>query len=96
MLITRANPSTQQTNAVFIPAKTNGLVKVRRIYLSSDTELTVTLVNSETHDVVFRIYVGARGGVAMPVNFWSAWGEGLDLSTSGAGNVYIAVEYLYN
>jgi hypothetical protein len=91
--VARANPSTAQTNAALVSAATNRGVQVSKIYVSSDTEMTVTIVNSETHDILWRQYVGARGGAVVPTLFWSAWNEGLDYTTSVDGNVFLLVEY---
>jgi hypothetical protein len=98
----RANPSTQQTNTALIAAVTNKGVRVKQVYISSDTELTVTLVNGATHDVLWRQYVGARGGQAIPLGekqktggMDNQWGEGIDYTTSAGGNVFLAVEYEY-
>lgn len=92
----RANPSTQQTNTNLIAAVSGKMVRVKNIYMSSDTALTVSLENSTAHSVLWRQYVGSRGG-SQPsdIHFLSAWGEGIDYSTSGAGNVFLMVEYEY-
>ncbi len=91
----RANPSTQQTNTNLVASVSNKGVYIEKIYISSDTELTITLSNATAHDVLWRQYVGARGGQWADVDMLSAWHEGLDYSTSGAGNVFIAVKYQY-
>jgi hypothetical protein len=95
MIYVRANPSTAQTNAALIAPTTNKAIRVQSIYVSSDTELTVTIVNSEAHTILWRQYVGARGGAVIPVDFWSTWHEGLDYTTSDAGNVYLMVGFDY-
>lgn len=91
--VARANPSTQQTNTNLVPSRSGRFVNVEHIYLSSDTEMTVTILNADTHSVLWRQYVGARGGSAIPVRFKSAPGEGLDYTTSAIGNIYLQVEY---
>jgi len=93
MIYVRANPSTAQTNAALIAPVNNKGVHVHNIYVSSDTELTVTIVNSEAHTILWRQYVGARGGAVIPVDFWSTWHEGLDYTTSANGNVYLMVGF---
>jgi hypothetical protein len=93
MIYARANPSTAQTNAALIAPTNNKAVRVHSIYVSSDTEMTVTIVNSEAHTILWRQYVGARGGAVIPVDFWSTWHEGLDYTTSDAGNVYLMVGF---
>jgi hypothetical protein len=92
----RANPATTQTNTNLIAAKADAFVGVAHIYLSSDTEMTITLLNSETHSVVHRQYIGARGGESTPLTIRSIYGEGIDYSTSTNGNVFIDLEYAYS
>lgn len=92
----QANPSTAQTNAALIPLRVSRYVKVGKIYVSADTAMTVSLVNSVTHDLVWKLYVGATGGVSADYDFTSAVSEGLDLTTSTTGNVFILVTYAYN
>ncbi len=92
----RANPSTQQTNTNIIALDVNSLVNVAFVYISSDTELTVTLLNSVAHTVIHRQYVGARGGQGTPVHLTTLWGEGVDFATSGNGNVYIDLEWAHS
>lgn len=92
----QANPSTTQTNAAFIAAKTGRWVKIHRIYVSSDTAMTVSLVNSEAHTLVWRQYVGATGGSSAEYDYTSAVSEGLDLVTSTNGNVFIKVSFDYS
>lgn len=92
----RANPSTQQTNTNIIVARSNALVNVPFVYFSSDTEMTITLLNSETHTVIHRQYVGARGGQGTPVHIKTAWGEGIDFTTSVNGNIFIDLEFGYS
>lgn len=89
-----ANPSTQQTNTALLAAQSDRAVRIKEVYITSDTELTVSIVNSSGHEVLFRQYVGARGGLVIKLSdLWSAWGEGLDYTTSAAGNVYLLVGY---
>ena len=92
----QANPSTAQTNTALIPLTTGRHVKVSRVYVSSDTALTVSLVNSVTHDLLWRQYVGATGGSSAEYDFTSAISEGLDYSTSATGNVFLQVGYEYS
>ena len=92
----RANPSTAQTNTVLIAARSNALVNIPFVYFSSDTELTVTLLNSVSHTVIHRQYVGARGGQGTPIFITTIYGEGVDFTTSANGNVYVDVEYSYS
>ena len=92
----QANPSTAQTNAALIALTAGRHVKVSRVYISSDTALTVTLVNSVTHDLLWRQYVGATGGSSAEYDFTSANGEGIDYSTSATGNVFLQVGYEYS
>lgn len=91
----RANPSTQQTNTSLVAARSDRAVLLDNIYVSSDTAMTLTLVNGTTHDVIWRMYVGARGGANVPIGDMSAWGEGVDYTTSGAGNVFFDLRYTY-
>ncbi len=92
----RANPSTSQTNQNIIALNATSLVNVAFVYFSSDTEMTVTLLNSVAHTVIHRQYVGARGGQAYPVHLTTAWGEGVDYTTSDNGNIYIDLEWVYS
>jgi hypothetical protein len=94
--IAQANPSTTQTNAAFIEARAGRVCVLERIYVSSDTALTISLVNSATHDLRFRQYVGATGGSSDNYYIESALGEGFDLTTSGNGNVFISAVYRYS
>ncbi len=89
----RANPATAQTNTALVPSISGTHCKVHEVYVSSDTEMLVTLLNADSHTVLFRIYVGSRGGVVLPHSFRTAPGEGIDYSTSTNGNVYLAVEF---
>lgn len=93
MPFARANPSAASTNENLIPSRSGTRVKVRSVYVSSDTEMVLTIVNADTHTIVWRMYVGANGGAFIPVSFWSAMNEGLDYTTSATGNVMIIVEY---
>lgn len=92
------NPTSAQTNAALIAAKSGRFVVVDGVYVSSAVALTVSLVNSATHDVVWRQYVGANGGslVAAANLVHSKSGEGLDLTTSTDGGVFISVMYHYS
>ncbi len=92
----RANPSTQQTNTNIIALDANSLVNVAFVYLSSDTEMTFTLLDSVSHTVIWRQYVGARGGQGVPSNITTLWGEGVDFSTSVNGNIYIDLEWSHS
>jgi hypothetical protein len=69
---------------------------VSRIYLSSDTAMTVSLVCSETHVLRWLQYVGKDGGSSAEYDFTSHHGEGFDLTTSQNGNVFIKVAYAYS
>ena len=89
----RANPSTAQTNQNIIALDANSLVNIPFVYFSSDTEMTVTLLNSVSHTVIHRQYVGARGGQGTPVHITTEWGEGVDYTTSVDGNIYIDLEW---
>lgn len=89
----RANPSTQQTNTNLVPAQNNRAVLSQSLFVSADTPMTVTLLNSESHTVLWRQYVGQRGGAVVPVKFLTTWSEGVDYSTSSNGNVFIMLEY---
>jgi hypothetical protein len=76
-------------------------VILRGVFVSSDTEMQVSLVNSVTHDVVWSQYVGARGGsqvggTGIHELRHSKLGEGFDLTTSTNGNVFVSVQYGYN
>ena len=99
MNVASANPSTAQTNTNLVAASSQKIVKVRTVFISSDTALTVTLENSTTNaTLLLRQYVGADGGVALgpgdiDESMWTIDGEGIDYSTSAAGNVYIRVGF---
>lgn len=96
MQIASANPSTAQTNAALISNPySDRPVKIKSIWVSSDTALTVSLVDGDSHSVIWRMYVGATGGFygeGLDL-FQSLVGEGVDLTTSTDGNVYIKVGY---
>lgn len=94
----QANPSTSQSNTALITAKASRHIVIKAIYISSDTAMTVSLVNGTTHDLIFRQYVGATGGTFVPIDglVSSKTGEGIDYSTSSNGNVYIKVLYGYS
>ncbi len=93
MSYSRANPSTQQTNTNIVASIAGTTIRIEEMYISSDTEMTVTLLNADAHTVLSRLYVGARGGVVLPHTYISAYGEGIDYTTSAGGNVYLAIEY---
>lgn len=100
MYYVTANPSTAQTNTVLIPAVSGERIVLQGIYISSDTETTVTFLNGTTHSVLHRLYVGARGGLVLPLvvegvsrGLPSIVGEGVDYSTADAGNVFIGVHW---
>ncbi len=93
MSYSRANPATSQTNTNIIPSISGMTVQITEWYCSSDTEMLVTLLNADAHTVLARLYVGARGGLVLPHSFMSAYGEGIDFTTSSNGNVYIAIEW---
>jgi hypothetical protein len=97
MRTAQANPSTTQSNTALIPAEAGKSVKIFGVFISSDTAITVSLVNSATHDLLWRQYVGATGGSGMPVALFplvtSTAGEGVDYSTSGNANVFLSVTY---
>ena len=91
----QANPSTAQTNAAFIALAAGRQVKVNYIFISSDTQMIVTLLDSVGHNVLWRQYVAADGGSIIQGReiIKSIKGEGLDLTTSEAGNVFVKVGY---
>ena len=94
----QANPSTAQTNAALITAKEGRVCILDSVYISSDTALTVSLVDSATHSLQWRQYVGATGGQLAEGGGLaeSLVGEGFDLTTSDTGNVFIKVKYHYS
>ncbi len=99
MNIVSVNPSTAQSSTALVTADASKIVKIRNIFVSSDTAMTVSIENSVTNaTLLIRLYVDANGGLALGPDqlgeaFWSIWGEGLDFSTSVNGNVYIKVGY---
>ncbi len=101
MRLTQANPSTAQTNEALIAARSSRFIKVRGVYVSSDTQMIITLVNSVTHDVIWRQYVSVDGGQLIggtkdTLLTQSTIGEGVDYTTSTNGNVFIKVMYQFN
>ena len=94
-----ANPSTAQTNTVLVAAVATKTVKVRSLYISSDTAMTVSIENSTAHSTFLaKLYVGADGGIAIGPDaigdsMWTIDGEGVDFTTSANGNVFIQVSY---
>lgn len=95
MQIASANPSTAQTNAALVAASGTRTVKIKSIFVSSDTQMTVSIVNSSTHTVIWRMYVAADGGYYGDNLdlYQSNAGEGLDYTTSANGNAYLRVGY---
>ena len=99
MNVASANPSTAQTNTNLVAASSQKIVKVRTVFISADTAMTVTLENSTTHaTLLLRQYVDVNGGLALgpgdiDESMWTLTGEGIDYSTSVAGNVYIRVGF---
>lgn len=92
----QANPSTAQTNTALTPNKAGRWVKIHRIYVSSDTAMQVSLVNSSSHTLVWSQYVGAGGGSSAEYDYTSLINEGLDYVSSTNGNVFIKVSYDYS
>ena len=90
-----ANPSTAQTNAVLIALVAGKQVKANFIYISSDTATAVSLVDSVTHSVLWKQYVAANGGSVVHGRelFKTIKGEGVDLTTADASNVFVKVGY---
>lgn len=102
MKVAIANPSTAQSNTALVTGRANYSIEVYWIYVSSDTQLTLTLEGA-SNVIVWRQYVAARGGHVISL----APGQGqkrdylaklvastdLDYSTSTAGNVFVAVGY---
>ncbi len=99
MNVVDANPSTAQSSTALVTAVAGKLVKIRSIFISSDTAMTVTLENSVTNaTLLLRLYVTNNGGLALgpkdiDESMWTIDAEGIDYSTSAAGNVYIRVGY---
>lgn len=92
----RANPSSAQDNAEFIPPRPFRHVVLDHIYVSVAVPTTVTLNNSISHTPVWKQYVGINGGSAAAYGASSVLGEGLDLHTTGNGDVFIWVSYHYS
>lgn len=92
----RANPSTTQDNVVFIEARQHQHVVLDHIYVSALSPVTVSLVNSVSHDVVWLQYVGPKGGSTGIYGASSIHGEGLDLNTDADSAVFIWVKYHYS
>ena len=90
-----ANPSTAQTNTVLVALAAGRQVKAKFVYISSDTAMTVTVLDSVGHNVLWRQYVAADGGSVAEGRelFKSIKGEGLDYTTSATGNVFLKVGY---
>ena len=96
--VAQVNPSATQANTALIPAKTGKSVAIKSLFISSDTAMIISLVNSSTHTLVFRQYVGVTGGVYLTgLNELcvSLIGEGFDYSTSENGNVFLKAGYEY-
>jgi hypothetical protein len=99
MSIVTANPSTAQTNTNLVAAVTDRSFVIRGLYISSDTAMTVSIENAATNaTLLWRQYVAANGGVVIggTPGFELARtisGEGIDYSTSAAGNVFVAIMY---
>lgn len=95
-LYASATCATAQTNTALVPAKTNDYVHLVGLYISSDTAVTVDLVDSASHTLVWRQYVAANGGSAIQGDLAeSLLGEGLDFTTSTTANVFLSVTYDY-
>jgi acyl-CoA hydrolase len=102
MYTAQANPSTQQTNTQLVASQANRGIRVKWIYISSDTALTVTLEGA-SNATEWRQYVAANGGSLVflddaPGTQGTAFivlaeSVDLDYSTSAAGNVFIKVGY---
>ena len=99
MSIAQANPSTQTTNGVLVPAIAGKLCKVRNIFFSADTTMIISLENSTTHATfLIKQYIIANGGLALGREqlgeaYWSKPGQGIDYTTSANGNVFIKIQY---
>ena len=91
----QANPSTAQTNTVLVALAAGRQVKANYIFISSDTAMTVTILDSVGHNVLWRQYVPANGGSIIQGReiIKSIKGEGLDYTTSATGNVFVKVGY---
>ena len=101
MNVAQANPSTAQTNAALIALRASRFVKVRGVYVSSDTQMVVSLVDSVTHSLIWRQYISADGGQLIggektTLLTQSLIGEGVDYTTSTNGNVFLSVNWEYN
>jgi len=97
MRYARANPSTAQTDTALIAAPPTGeRIKVRSVFVSSDTAMTVTIEEGST--TLWRQYVAASGGSMAPpaVLPWfesPTTATAMTYTTSVAGNVFMAVAY---
>jgi hypothetical protein len=94
-----ANPSTAQTNAALVAARDGAATKLRTVFISSDTAMTVSIVSSVDHALLWRQYVGATGGSYCESDYDLAVAptdQGLDYSTSTNGNVFISVGFDYS
>jgi len=94
----QANPSSAQTNTALVTARAARVAYLDSIYVSSDTAMTVDIVNSATHDLIWRQYVGATGGQMASGGALaeSIAGEGFDYSTSATGNVFLKISYHFS
>ena len=92
----RANPSTTQDNTELIEARLHQYVVLDHIYVSALAPVTVSLVNSISHDVVWLQYVGPKGGSTGVYGASSFIGQGLDLNTDADSAVFIWVKYHYS
>ncbi len=98
MNIATVNPSTAQTNEVLVAAITGKVMKIRNIFISSDTTLEVSLENSVGHGLIIKFYPAANGGLGLGRDqlddaYWSLPNNGIDFTTSADGNVFIKIAY---
>ncbi len=98
MNIATANPSTAQTNTVLVTAISGKVMKIRNIFISSDTTMEVSLENSIGHSLIIKFYPAANGGLGLGHDqlgeaFWSLPHNGIDYTTSADGNVFIKIGY---
>ena len=91
----QVNPSTATTNGVLVALAAGRQVKANYIFISSDTQMIVTVLDSVGHNVLWRQYVAADGGSIIQGReiIKSIKGEGLDYTTSENGNVFVKVGY---